>query len=141
MSFGWSVGDIIASINLLVKIGCALKETGGASSEYQESIEFLFGLEITLQNLQSIAPVLLPSPQQGILQLEIEKIAKPIAKFFDRVQKLDRFLGKESKKSLWKTGPRKIQWALQVSKEVKALRDSISVPIASINILLQTQAL
>lgn len=141
MSFGWSVGDIVASITLLVKIGGALKETGGASSDYQESIEFLFGLEITLQNLQRIAPVLLPSSQQSILQLEIEKIAKPIAVFFHRVQKLDKSLGKESEKALWKAAPRKIQWALQVSKEVKALRDSISVPIASLNIILQSQIL
>lgn len=141
MSFGWSVGDIVASITLIAKISIALKESGGAKSEYQESIEFLVGLEVTLHNLRTIAPVLLPSSQDSILQVEIEKIVKPISIFFDRVQKLDASLGKESKRASWRAAPRKIQWAIQVSKEVKALRDSISVPIASLNILLQSQVL
>jgi hypothetical protein len=140
-TFSWSVGDIVASIQLVAKIAVALKETGGAKSEYQESIEFLFGLEITLQNLQTIAPVLLNQTQKSILQVEIEKIAKPISVFFERVKKLDTALGSDSKKGSWRTAPRKVQWAMQVSKDVKVLRDRISVPIVSLNILLQSQVL
>jgi hypothetical protein len=140
-AFGWSVGDIVASIQLVAKIVVALKETGGAKSEYQESIEFLFGLEVTLQNLQTIAPVLLTRSQESILQVEIEKIAKPISIFFEKVKKLDTALGLDSKKGSWRAAPRKVQWAMQVLKEVKVLRDRISVPIASLNILLQSQVL
>jgi hypothetical protein len=140
-AFGWSVGDIVASIQLVAKIVVALKETGGAKSEYQESIEFLFGLEVTLQNLQTIAPVLLTRSQESILQVEIEKIAKPISIFFGKVKKLDTALGLDSKKGSWRAAPRKVQWAMQVLKEVKVLRDRISVPIASLNILLQSQVL
>jgi coenzyme F420-reducing hydrogenase delta subunit len=75
------------------------------------------------------------------LQVEIEKIAKPISIFFEKVKKLDTALGLDSKKGSWRAAPRKVQWAMQVLKEVKVLRDRISVPIASLNILLQSQVL
>ena len=136
-AFGWSVGDLVASLQLVVKIAGALKETGGAKSDYQESIEFLLGLETTLQNLQSIAPILVNQSQENAVQLEVQKIVKPLSIFLAKVQKFDGALGSESKRSPWRTAPRKVQWAIFVSKEAKKLRDRISVPMFSLNILLQ----
>jgi hypothetical protein len=140
-AFGWSVGDLVASFQLVVKIAGALKETGGAKSDYQESIEFLLGLETTLQNLHSIAPILVNPSQENAAQLEVQKIVKPLYLFLAKVDKFDGALGSESKRGPWRTAPRKLQWAMFVSKEVKKLRDRISVPMFSLNILLQSQTL
>lgn len=140
-AFGWSAGDIVASVQLVTKIAGALKETNGAKSDYRESVDFLFGLEITLQNLRTIAPVIATPSQQDIIQFEAEKIAKPLSDFFAKVQKFDAALGLQSKRGAWRTARRKIQWAMDVSKEVQTLRDRISVPISSLNILLQSQTL
>ncbi|TVY49065.1 hypothetical protein LOCC1_G001366 [Lachnellula occidentalis] len=139
--FGWSVGDLVASLQLVVKIAGALKETGGAKSDYQESIDFLFGLETTLQNLRSVAPILVNQSQETAVQLEAQKIVKPLSIFLAKIQKLNGDLGLESKRNPWRTAPRKVQWAVFVSKEVKKLRDRISVPMFSLNILLQSQTL
>ncbi|TVY38143.1 hypothetical protein LSUB1_G002853 [Lachnellula subtilissima] len=139
--FGWSVGDLVASLQLVVKIAGALKETGGAKSDYQESIEFLFGLETTLQNLRSVAPILVNQSQESAVQLEAQKIVKPLSICLAKIQKFDGALGLESKRNPWRTAPRKVQWAIFVSKEVKKLRDRISVPMFSLNILLQSQTL
>lgn len=139
--FGWSVGDLVASLQLVVKIAGALKETGGAKSDYQESIEFLLGLETTLQNLRSVAPSLVNQPQESAVQLEAKKIVKPLSIFLAKIQNFHGALGLESKRSPWRTAPRKVQWAIFVSKEVKKLRDRISVPMFSLNILLQSQTL
>lgn len=140
-AFGWSAGDIVASVQLVGKIAGSLKETNGAKSNYRESIDFLFGLEITLQNLRTIGPVIVTPSQQDIIQFETEKIVKPLSDFFAKVQKFDATLGTQSHRGGWRTAPRKIHWALGVSKEVQTLRERISVPLSSLNILLQSQTL
>lgn len=140
-TFGWSVGDIVASVKLIVKISDALKEAHGAKLDYQESIDFLFGLETTLQNLRCLAPILVTPLHESLLQFEVEKIAKPIATFFSEVQKFELSLSLQSKRSSWRTASRKIQWTLYTSKEVKKLRDRSSVPMSSLNILLQSETL
>jgi len=54
-AFGWSVGDLVLAIRFVVKTGQALKDTGGASDDYQESVDFLHGVEATLENLEVVA--------------------------------------------------------------------------------------
>jgi len=53
MSFGWSVGDVVAAVKLLQTIGVSLKESGGASSEINDALIFLKTLSITLQHLNA----------------------------------------------------------------------------------------
>ena len=36
--FGFSIGDVIAGINLVFDVYNALRETGGATSDYQEHV-------------------------------------------------------------------------------------------------------
>jgi hypothetical protein len=140
-AFGWSAGDLVASIKIVIKIAGALKDSGGAKTDFQEAIEFLFGLEITLQNLKSISPILTIPSQEYIVQQEVKKISEPLKEFFARVEKFDKCLGSGSKLGFWRTVPRKLQWAIGVSKEVISLRDRISIPMASLGILLHTQNL
>jgi hypothetical protein len=40
MSFSWSAGDIVATLQLLHKVTTILKATGGASFNYQETTAF-----------------------------------------------------------------------------------------------------
>lgn len=54
MSFGWSVGDIVAALKLLHQITTALKDSGGASSEFQDVLSFLQTFSQTLQHLNAL---------------------------------------------------------------------------------------
>ena len=54
MSFGWSAGDIAECIKLLIKIGNALRETSGSTAEYQSAVDFLKGVETTVQGVETI---------------------------------------------------------------------------------------
>lgn len=92
--FGWPVGDLVASIQLVVKIAGALREAGGSKSDYQESARYLLVLEITLQNLQSIALTLV-SQSQGNVQPEVERIVKPLSVFLVKIRRVS--LSSESK--------------------------------------------
>ena len=54
MSFGWSAGDIVSAAKLLYKIGVALKESGGASTEYQDISSTLETIIRTLEHLNAL---------------------------------------------------------------------------------------
>ena len=52
MSFGWSAGDIVSCIALIVRVSKGLKDSTGASAEYEAAAGFLDGLKITLDKLK-----------------------------------------------------------------------------------------
>ena len=52
--FGFSIGDFVAGIELTAKVIKALKESGGASSEYQQVPRQFESLELVLQHLPSL---------------------------------------------------------------------------------------
>lgn len=52
MSFGWSAGDIAFALQILYKVGSALKEAGGASSAYEETTIFLDSLQKMLEHMR-----------------------------------------------------------------------------------------
>ena len=47
LSFGWSAGDIVSVeiVSTLVKVGKALEESGGATTDYQDAVNFLEGID------------------------------------------------------------------------------------------------
>jgi hypothetical protein len=54
MSFGFSVGDFIATGLLIKDIICSLKASGGATSEFQELIRELDGLQKVLDMIEGL---------------------------------------------------------------------------------------
>ncbi|KAG4439656.1 hypothetical protein IFR05_004853 [Cadophora sp. M221] len=142
MSFGWSVGDLIAAINLLTKIGGALREAGGASSEYQDATSFLSTLQITLENLKSLDTISIDVHKVDNLRQQCEHIQVPLATFLDNVnRRYEASLGSLSQCSRLLCAPRKIQWALYTSKKIRHLQERIAVPMAAVNMLLGLQTI
>ena len=140
MSFGWSAGDIVAALQLLQKVVVALQDTGGASSEYQDTISFLNILTVTLQHLKALQAMPLDPELAGNLEQLCEHVQGPLTAFCDRIR--DSFegdLGKGSTRLKILSARRKIQWALHISKKVKELREKIGGSIAAIGIVLSQQ--
>jgi len=54
MSFGWSVGDICSAVALLAKAWKTLKNSDGAASGHQDTVEFLKSLVMTLESIQTV---------------------------------------------------------------------------------------
>ncbi|KAF2796948.1 hypothetical protein K505DRAFT_415400 [Melanomma pulvis-pyrius CBS 109.77] len=52
--FGFSAGDIAMAIKFTASVVNALKETGGAASEYQQAFEYWKGLLVSYQHLQHL---------------------------------------------------------------------------------------
>ena len=88
MSFGWSVGDIVSAVNILVKVGKALKESGGAATEYQEAVKLHESVSKTLSGIGALLqehPKLKWEPdlveQGNNLKSALEKFEKKIGKY------------------------------------------------------------
>ena len=140
MSFGWSAGDIVATLTLLHKVVVALKDTGGASSDYQDVSYFLNILSVTLQHLKALQAAPLDPNLAKNIEKHCAQIQGPLTAFHERISsRFERDLGAESTRLMFLTAGRKIQWALSMSKEVKKLQEKIGGSVAAIGIVLSQQ--
>jgi hypothetical protein len=52
MAFGWSAGDILSAINLIIEVANALDEVSRSAKEFQEASSFLRDLNSALSPLK-----------------------------------------------------------------------------------------
>jgi hypothetical protein len=142
MSFGWSVGDIIEGLRLLHQIGSALKDSGGASSEFQDTISFLQTLSRTLNHLNALQETALDPDIAENLKNQCSHIRVPLTEFlYDVSRRYEQSLGVSSTRNKIFAAPRKTQWALWTSKKIKKLQDRIAIPMAAVGMILGQQSM
>jgi hypothetical protein len=141
MSFGWSAGDIVAALKLLLQIVTALKDSGGASSDLRDALSYLQTLSRTLQHLNSLQAA--PLDHQDIaenLREQCSHIRVPLQAFLDDVgRRFGSVLAVNTQRKRLSAAPRAIQWAVSTSKKVKQLRDRVAVPMTAVGLLLGLQ--
>jgi hypothetical protein len=54
MSFGFSVGDFIAALEVVGAVIASLRETGGAKSQFRELTQELYALELALIHVKQL---------------------------------------------------------------------------------------
>ncbi|EHY51977.1 uncharacterized protein HMPREF1120_00200 [Exophiala dermatitidis NIH/UT8656] len=133
--FGFSAGDFASVIGLVVKVGKALRDADGASSEYQHLYVDLQALKRTLETLQALQPT-----EQNITHLNAIRCLAltcqvPLAAFLERLQKFEEKLGPFAKDSV-RGALRKSQWALQMGEQVRKFRATIAAKVLSLTLLL-----
>ncbi|KAJ4579705.1 hypothetical protein HRR86_003057 [Exophiala dermatitidis] len=122
-------------IGLVVKVGKALRDADGASSEYQHLYVDLQALKRTLETLQALQPT-----EQNITHLNAIRCLAltcqvPLAAFLERLQKFEEKLGPFAKDSV-RGALRKSQWALQMGEQVRKFRATIAAKVLSLTLLL-----
>ena len=99
MSFGWSVGDIVAALKLLHQVGVALKDSGGASSGFQDTYSFLQTLSRTLQHLNALQYTSLDPGLAEDLREQCGHIWMPLKAFLEDMKgRFEGRLGENSPK-------------------------------------------
>lgn len=144
MSFGWSASDVLAALTVLNRIRIALKDSGGASSNYQEETGFLHSVSTTLETLDSLQPLRLDLNALNNLQQICQQIRGPLLPFLNKVARdFENTLGPQPipKNQPFKVfrATRMIQWALSTSKEVQQLKSRIIVPLMALQIGMSQQ--
>ncbi|KAL9117597.1 MAG: hypothetical protein Q9187_005866, partial [Circinaria calcarea] len=157
-AFGFSVGDFISaigertllcgiylaaaylSIDLIRKISKALKETGGASAEYQDAVIELKGLKHTLQHLE-----ILECSEDNISHVNaIRGMALacqlPLRDFLKKLERYESSLGPWTDRTAFRSAGRKARWAVSFGQEVEKLRALVAAKLININLLLATHS-
>lgn len=137
MSFGWSASDVLTALATLNKIRVALKDSGGASSDYQEETRFLHSVSTVLETMKSLQSLPLGSDEYNNLQHICQQIQGPLCLFLEKVNRdFEEKLGPQPVLQSYFPkifrAPRMIQWALSTSKRVQRLKDRIVLPLLAL---------
>lgn len=142
-AFGFSAGDFVSALKLIVDITQALKNTGGAAGDYLQVLADLNLLKDVLSHLhqqqtgatrqRSSNPFAEHARKQADLTLST------LANFLDLISKFDASLGPQRSSAWYRGVGRKAQWALVYSKHVDDLRSRIGTQIQTLNLVTQLQ--
>lgn len=137
-AFGFSVGDFINTINLIRKITKALKDTGGASSQYQDAVVELEGLKHILQHLEALKPTEDNLGHVNAIRGMALACKIHLQEFMTKLETYEESLGPWAQRSSLNNFGRKTKWAVSFGKEVERLRAIVAAKQISINLLLAT---
>ena len=122
------------------KITKALKETGGASSEYQAAVVELKGLKHALQHLQALEPTEDNWSHVNAIRGMALACQLPLREFLTKLEKYEPSLGPWADRTSYRGAARKARWAVDFAAEVEKLRALVAAKQISINLLLATHA-
>lgn len=136
--FGFSVGDFIAAIELVVNIIDALRSSGSASAAFQDLVSELSTLHITLVKVSEIQL----DPSQTSDRLALEEAAAQcqhtIHAFWTKIEKYQPYLQQNGPQSSVKDAWMKIRWALCKKEDLAEFKAALQGHRGAIELLLVT---
>jgi hypothetical protein len=132
MSFGWSVGDIVAGIGILVQVFEALDNSKGAKASYVELIRELTSFQSALDGIKksglSTVQASLPTSTQTIVEEAVQKCQGCIDIFVSRIKKfkgMDKDHGAKWSLETFKKNARAMEWAMCKKGEIDDFREAV----------------
>ncbi|KAI9712502.1 MAG: hypothetical protein M1812_006918 [Candelaria pacifica] len=126
------------AVKVIAKASNALKEAGGSVSEYQEVLQYLNGLLLTLQHLQNLNIQPTNPAILNAIRAQCASSEQPILEFVGNIQEFEKALGVQSSKNAISGSHKKVQWGLFVTKRVEQLRNKIGANLEMIHLLLES---
>ena len=140
--FGFSIGDFIAVVELITKVRKALKNSGGAASEYQDVVQELESLQSILTNLGTLhfKERAGTSPALRLTNL-ISTCQRPLKDFLEHIARYQASLDVSTHRNLLHTVPRKAQWGVFMGEEIPKLRSVVAAKILQLQLVLQSYSM
>jgi hypothetical protein len=137
--FGFSAGDIAMALKLVGQVAGALKETGGAASDYRECLQYLEGLLLTLQHIQKLDTQCADPSLANAVRALTAAAEHPVREFVGEMSKYGTAMGPGG--SPLKVGLRKAEWAVVAAKKAEKLRARIVAQMQPVHLLMESQIL
>lgn len=138
--FGWSAGDIVVSIKILVAVASAFKEAKGAKSQFAESSTWLSTFASDLERIHDYTAENPDARYTANIIGLIGNIDKHYAEFERYLQKYNESLSSNASPNLIAGCVKKIKWSFkELQGRVQSLKVAVTAPIVSINMLLALQ--
>lgn len=128
--------DWILYKGLVKRVSKALKETGGAATEYQQVVVELKGLKNVLRQLEAFDPTEDNFRYVNAIRGMALACQMPLREFMVKLEKYEASLGPFADRKSFRTVGRKARWATAFSADVEKLRAMIAAKNISIDLLL-----
>ena len=141
VAFGFSIGDFIAGINLLIDSVKSLDKAHGAKADYQELARELSSLNDALDGIHTLSLSQAQVSQVKAVSTAVDGCRLCIDGFVQRNSKFESLDSSPSKKwssAAFKKGVLGIRWTIVKKKEVAKFRSDIQRHSDRILILLAT---
>ena len=136
MSFGFSVGDFVAALQLVGTVIDAIRDSGGSRTEYRELINELYGLETALLRVKQLEFEEDQRSEYIALRQAAAQCQTTIDAFCARIKKYQKSLRAEGSGSTLTDTVAKLQWKLCRKDDLIKFKTDISAHTQSIQILL-----
>ena len=134
--FGFSIGDFIAGINVIVTAIKAVQEKRGASAEYAALLTELTNLEAGLNAVDDLDIDPSQHSQCKAIEHAVKDCQDCVESFIRSIAKYQPWLRPHA--TNWRANLRKMQWAFCEKDDIRNLRDQLEHRSSSINMLLMT---
>jgi hypothetical protein len=129
-------GDFMSFLNLFKEIGVALKDHGGASEDYQKTLQHLTAVHTVLLELEKFKSSTGGLTQINAIRGQAQLIQHEVEKFLKKIRKFESTLGAAAQKKFYRGVFPKINWSQYVVRQVEDLRTKIEIQLPIIHILL-----
>ncbi|KAI4159225.1 MAG: hypothetical protein LQ342_006745 [Letrouitia transgressa] len=138
INFGFSVGDVIAVINVIRTSIRAFNETKGSSTTFQSLIQELHSLEDSLEAVEAVQAESLNGRRTDAIRRAVKRCHQCINVFVRDIAKYQPWLRPKSTEIRATAG--KIKWALCRNDDIVRFRDQVMHHQSALQTLLLVQA-
>lgn len=138
VSFGFSAGDFIASIEIVATVIDALQESGDVSAGCGEIVRPLQTLETALLHVKRLDLDPKQSAEVTALQLAAVQCQRTIDEFWEKISEYQPQLRAEGSSSRLKDGWMNIKWAVCKEEDVEKFKTDLVAQTESLQLLLAT---
>lgn len=138
MSFGWSAGDVVSGVKLLINILGSLQDANGSRTHFQELESELQGLSRALFEISNLADGnnLAQIPEMRALKFVACSCEGTLKRFYEKIKPFQASLGVQSVSRKVKAAPRMVRWELLMKKEIPELRSYLAAHVGYLNMRL-----
>ena len=139
MSFGWSASDVVVALRVVNKVRVALKDAGGAATDYQAETAFLQTVSLTLKLLDGLQYAPLDVDISTCLSQHCNLVKPALEEFLTSTESFEQSLGVAATKAKVFTAGQRLKWAFLTANKAKHLRRRIGSSLLAIQVAVAQQ--
>lgn len=136
--FGFSVGDFVAGINLVLELTQALKQGTRSGKEYQDLVGELDSLEKVLLEVHNLRVDASMVSKSNAIDQSVRQCQETMTAFCSKIDKYRASLSAKGSGNVVKDVLRKMQWSLYTKEDLRDLRAKVAGHKSSILMILLT---
>lgn len=141
MSFGFSPGDIVLFTQFAAKVVSSLAEQGGSKTQFQLAERQCQAFLSVMTEVQSLDLSNVPVSFRNKIDEYSTSVQEFVKEFRDTIAHYEKSMGESSRRGLFRSAPRKVQWAFMAAEDLAMFRQSLAAQLDLVKIVIQSSIL